>query len=219
MKIPLWSFWHGKFWFRKVKWYAQGHLPISRDPFISDQIPSVLTKYRTSSPFNLGGSSAHTFTPAWNHKLRSSIVQRFYRVSLKSPLRHVEILLFGDDVMVLAHVVKFLWHFRETNKTEPNSQIRVWKTTHTATLLSSFIIIPFIIDSKLAWIFQDKCLIDYLQHKRSLGILVCSLSSPDYRKQWSWPEEMSLSLALTPPGGGNLLQHWQWEAEARKWPT
>lgn len=50
--IPLWSFWHEEFWFRKVKWYAQGHLPINRDPFMSDQIPSVFTKYRTSSPFN-----------------------------------------------------------------------------------------------------------------------------------------------------------------------
>lgn len=39
------------------------------------------------------------------------------------------------------------------------------------TLSQSFIIIPFIIDSKLAWIFQDKYLIDYLENKRSLGVL------------------------------------------------
>lgn len=40
-----------------------------------------------------------------------------------------------------------------------------------ASLSWSFIIIPFVIDSKLARIFQDKCLIDYPENKQSLGIL------------------------------------------------
>lgn len=105
---------------------------------------------------------------------------------------------------------------RNQQKVEPNSQIRVWKATHTVTPLSSFIIIPFIIDSKLAWIFQDKCLIDYLKNKRSLGLQACSLPCPDYCKQRGWPEGMSLSLA---PDTRDILRHWKWEAESRKGPT
>lgn len=61
---------------------------------------------------------------------------------------------------------------------QANSLVRIKKTKTPATLSRSSVIIPFIIDSKRAWIFQDKCLIDYPRNKRSLGSLGLARCSP-----------------------------------------
>lgn len=68
---------------------------------------------------------------------------------------------------IMCILFKICITFWETNEMEDKEL----KKKNPATLCWTFIIIPFIMDSKLTWIFQDKCLIDYPENKRSLGIL------------------------------------------------